>query len=920
MKSLKLYRSVYSLTAGMLALALFSLTATAADQDQVKQPVEQRYADQSTQEVPQFQQHVVPLLGKLGCNGRACHGSFQGKGDFRLSLFGYDFVMDHKELTNAEAERVNMKEPGKSLIIQKPLNEIEHEGGKRFELNSWQHRLLTRWIAGGAQGVPKDAPKFDRLEVTPNAIQFSKEGETVQLKAVAVWSDGTRENVTPICRFQTNNEQIATINEEGLVTSNKPGDTHVVVFYDAGVIPVPVLQPVSDQYGDKYPQVAASTKVDKLVVNKLQKLGVVPADLCDDTEFLRRVSLDLSGTLPAPHEVEAFLKNTSPNKRAEKIDELLESPGYAAWWTTKLCDFTQNNYDDLINVAPVRDKPSQEWYDWIKKRVTDNAGYDDIVEGILLATSREKGEDFDQFTKNMNAIYQDKPGQDFADREHMPYYWARRNFRNPDDRVLGFAYTFLGIRIQCAQCHKHPFDQWTQNDFKEFRGFFTRVNFGVNPESRDEYAAMVEELGADKLRGNQLLRELNKKVNKGETVPFMEVYVPKARPANKNQNKNKNKKQRRQGRNQSPATAKLLGAEVVEINEMDDPRAALMEWLRRENNPFFAKAFVNRVWSAYFNRGIIEPADDLNLANPPSNAPLLDYLSREFVKHDYDMKWLHREIANSDTYQRSWKTNPTNELDEVNFSHYIPHRMPAEVLYDAIHQATASDDAIDSMKNSVGERAIGIAASGVRNRALRDKQYALTIFGRSTRESNCDCDRSVDPSLLQTMYIKNDNDVYSAINRSNSSWLFQVGQQLGAVEAKNAQKTRMNDRADQLKEQAQQLKQRVAQLKKQEDKKKQLQQAQKRLRTVTAELKKVRQNAGRAQNSPAKVQTLEEPISAEKTEEIITRTYLRSLSRYPTEQETESAKKYIEESKDKMAGIYDLIWAVLNTKEFMLNH
>ncbi|MFG0240765.1 MAG: DUF1553 domain-containing protein, partial [Gimesia chilikensis] len=626
------------------------------------------------------------------------------------------------------------------------------------------------------------------------------------------------------------------------------------------------------------------------------------------------------GTLPAPHEVEAFLKNTSPNKRAEKIDELLESPGYAAWWTTKLCDFTQNNYDDLINVAPVRDKPSQEWYDWIKKRVTDNAGYDDIVEGILLATSREKGEDFDQFTKNMNAIYQDKPGQDFADREHMPYYWARRNFRNPDDRVLGFAYTFLGIRIQCAQCHKHPFDQWTQNDFKEFRGFFTRVNFGVNPESRDEYAAMVEELGADKLRGNQLLRELNKKVNKGETVPFMEVYVPKARAANKNQNKNKNKKQRRQGRNQSPATAKLLGAEVVEITEMDDPRAALMEWLRRENNPFFAKAFVNRVWSAYFNRGIIEPADDLNLANPPSNAPLLDYLSREFVKHDYDMKWLHREIANSDTYQRSWKTNPTNELDEVNFSHYIPHRMPAEVLYDAIHQATASDDAIDSMKNSVGERAIGIAASGVRNRALRDKQYALTIFGRSTRESNCDCDRSVDPSLLQTMYIKNDNDVYSAINRSNSSWLFQVGQQLGAVESKNTQKTRMNDRADQLKEQAQQLKQRVAQLKKQEDKKKQLQQAQKRLKNLTAELKKVRQNAGRAQNSPAKVQTLEEPISAEKTEEIITRTYLRSLSRYPTEQETESAKKYIEESKDKMAGIYDLIWAVLNTKEFMLNH
>lgn len=919
MKSFRLKTRSYSVSAGILALITLSVSVAAADKENVKPPVSQRFSDTDTQEVPQFQQHVVPLLGKLGCNGRACHGSFQGKGDFRLSLFGYDFVMDHKQLTDAEAERINLKEPVKSLIIQKPLNEIEHEGGKRFEPDSWQYRLLTRWIAGGAQGVPKGAPHFERLEVTPDAIQFKKKGKTISLKAVAVWSDGTREEVTPICRFQTNNEQIATVSEDGLVTANQAGDTHVVVFYDSGVIPVPVLQPVSEHYGDRYPQIAASTEIDKHVLNKLQKLGMLPAGTCDDAEFLRRVSLDLSGTLPAPHEVEAFLKNKSPNKRSEKIDELLESPGYAAWWSTKLCDFTQNNYDDLVNVAPVRDRPSQEWYDWIKKRVTDNVGYDDIVEGILLATSREAEEDFEQFTKNMNAIYQEKPGQEFADREHMPYYWARRNFRNPDDRVLGFAYTFLGIRIQCAQCHKHPFDQWTQNDFKEFRGFFTRVQFGVNPESRKEYTAMVEELGADKLRGNQLVRELNKQINKGEDVPFMEVYVPKARPAKKNNNKNK--KQRKRGRNnQSPATAKLLGAEKVEIGEMDDPRTALMEWLRREDNPYFAKAFVNRVWAAYFNRGIIEPADDLNLANPPSNGPLLDYLSREFVKHDYDMKWLHREIANSDTYQRSWKTNETNALDEVNFSHYIPHRMPAEVLYDAIHQATASDDAIDSLKNSISDRAIGIPASGVRNRTIRDKQYALTIFGRSTRESNCDCDRSVDPSLLQTMYIKNDDDVYDAINRSNSSWLFQIGQQLGAVQKPGEQNENLNKRTEQLKEQVKDLRQRVAKLKKQEDKQKQLQQAQKRLRQLTANFRKLKQNSGRMKKGPAKVQTYEQPISPEKTEEIITRTYLRSLSRYPTEAETEAAKKYLDDSKDKIAGVYDLIWAVLNTKEFMLNH
>ena len=380
------------------------------------------------------------------------------------------------------------------------------------------------------------------------------------------------------------------------------------------------------------------------------------------------------------------------------------------------------------------------------------------------------------------------------------------------------------------------------------------------------------------------------------------------------------KKQNKRGRNaQTPDTAKLLGAEVVQINELDDPRTALMEWLRREDNPYFAKAFVNRVWASYFNRGIIEPADDLNLANPPSNGPLLDYLSREFIRRDFDMKWLHREITNSDTYQRSWQTNKTNEQDEVNFSHYIPHRLPAEVLYDAIHQATASDDAIDSMKNSLSDRAIAIAASGTRNRAMRDQQYALTIFGRSTRENNCDCDRSVDPSLLQTMYIKNDNDVYSAINRTNSSWLFQVGQQLGAVQKPNAQKEQMSDRLEKLQEQAKVAKQRVAELRKQDDKKK-LQQAQKRFKELNGNIRKVRQMASKTGNSPAKLQSFEGPISAEKSEEIITNTYLRSLSRYPTEDEIASARKYLGDSENKIDGLYDLIWAVINTKEFMLNH
>ncbi len=918
MKLIRLTRYVFSFIVVMMVLISSKTDIHAAENAGIKKPVSERFADPDNTETPQFQQHVVPLLGKLGCNGRACHGSFQGKGDFRLSLFGYDFAMDHKQITDQDVERINLKEPAKSLVLQKPLEETDHEGGKRFEPGTWQHRLLTRWIEGGAQGVPEKAPQFERLEVTPSAIQFGKEGQTTTMRVVAHWSDGSKEDVTPLCRYETNNEQIATISAKGIVTAAKPGDTHVVVSYDSGVIPIPVIRPVSDQFGDKYPAVATSTTVDKLVINKLNKLGMLPADLCDDAEFLRRVSLDLTGTLPTPHEVKSFLADSSPRKRAQKIDELLEAPGYAAWWSTKLCDFTQNNYDDLVNVSPVRERPSQDWYDWIKKRVEDNVGYDKIAEGILLATSREPDESFQQFTTAMNDIYQEKPGQEFANRDHMPYYWARRSFRKPEDRVLGFAYTFLGIRIQCAQCHKHPFDQWTQTDFKEFSGFFTRVNFGVNPESRAEYTAMVNELGANKLKGNQLVKELSKKIKKQTKVPFQEVYVTKARPERAD-NKNR-KRKRRRNNTRSPATAKLLGAEVVKISQMDDPRTALMEWLRRDDNPYFATAFVNRVWASYFNRGIIEPPDDLNLANPPSNAPLLDYLSREFVRQDFDMKWLHREITNSDTYQRSWKTNKTNELDETNFSHYIPHRLPAEVLYDAIHQATASDDAIESMKNSISGRAIGIPASGVRNRTIRDKQYALTIFGRSTRESNCDCDRSVDPSLLQTMYIKNDNDVYSAINRSNSSWLFQAGQQLGAVQKPNEQKERLNARIEELKKQSKSMKQQVAKLQNQKDKKRELQRTQKRLRNLNTQMKKMRQASNNMKKSPVRLQAYEKSIPIEKSDEIITRTYLRSLSRYPTEAEKTAARKYLDDSKNKIDGIYDLVWAVINTKEFMLNH
>src|SRR5262245_4563850 len=308
------------IVAAFLALALAG-PATGAD---VAQPVSERFKTATIEEIPSFQRHVVPLLGRLGCNGRACHGSFQGQGGFRLSLFGYDFAADHEALVKGEAPRVDLSNVAASLILRKPTLLDDHEGGERFKPGSWQYRILERWIAGGATPVAETDPQFVSLSIEPTEILFDKPGATQQLKLTVEWSDGSREDVTPLCRFQTNDESVAVVNENGLITCKGKGDTHVVAFYDNGVAPTAVLVPHGERRGPQYPKVPTPTKIDELVVAKLRKLGTEQSDLCTDAEFLRRVSLDMTGTLPAPDEVREFLADKAKDKRARKIDELLE--------------------------------------------------------------------------------------------------------------------------------------------------------------------------------------------------------------------------------------------------------------------------------------------------------------------------------------------------------------------------------------------------------------------------------------------------------------------------------------------------------------------------------------------------------------------------------------------------------------------
>lgn len=938
--------------------------------------INKRFASEKATETPHFQQHLMPLMGRLGCNGRSCHGSFQGRGGFQLSLFGYDFPHDHKSITAGKEPRVDLKKPLDSLIIQKPTDADNHEGGQRIKVGSWEYHVFKRWVENGAKYNSKTAPKLVKLDVTPREILFLKDKQKASLQAIAHWSDGRVEDVTPLCRFKSNNTEIATIDNDGKVTAVKPGDTHLIVFYDNGVAQIPVIRPVSRFTGTRYPNVPTPTKIDQFAVQKLRKLGIVPSELSVDTEFLRRVSLDVTGTLPSPQEIKKFLADKSPNKRKQKIDELLNSKAYAAWWTTKLCDFTGNNANALRNAIPVRGRATNDWYNWLYKRVANNTPYDKIVEGIVTATSREKGESFEEYCKNMSAMYQSNPTKQFADRDSLPLYWARQNFRKPDERAIGFAYTFLGMRIQCAQCHKHPFDRWTKNDFKQFTGFFGKTQFGVS--DRQQAQTMLQKLGIDKSKkGGELRKEVSQLLRDGKVVPFQEVFTRKGsyRKGKGTDSKKQQKilRQRlqqlnvqivaaekrnqiarivgltkqqksvsarlkavdqkvRREKQQGGGGAKLLGGDVVDLSQHADPRVPLMNWLRNDKNRLLARAFVNRVWASYFNVGIVNPPDNLSMGNPPSNKPLLDYLTNGFIKNRYNIKWLHREILNSRTYQLSWKSNETNRFDERNFSHAIPRRLPAEIAYDVLQQATRNDAAHAAARSQLAGRAIAIPAADYRNRGSQAASYALKIFGQSTRESNCDCDRSMESSLLQTVFLQNDYSVQAMISRSDNGWLVDVAKKLNVpftpIKTNNQYSKAGRERQLKKRKELQQL------FQKQKNNRKAIQLLQKQIQKAVQKgkgkqpqvlqlrrrLAVLRKQQAALINSAKKPQMNNKKLPNFNATSIIQDAYLRTLSRYPTQDELATAKQYIDTSDSTMNGIRDLLWVLLNTKEFIVNH
>ncbi len=474
------------------AAVLLALTAAPAA-DSVRLP------DGSALAAVDFERHVVSLFGRAGCNTGACHGSFQGRGGLRLSLFGYEPDRDFRALTrDADGRRVNPFDPDRSLLLLKATGQVSHGGGRRIAPDSWQYAVLRAWLAGGCQHTPGSGA-VTRLEVEPREFDFRRPGDETNLWVRAVFADGSVADVAAFCEFRTKDESVADVTDHGRVRAVRPGDTAVVVAYRGSVQSMRVYVPaepvsggvVSGEWSNTSSPPATRhsplTTIDREVFAKLRRLNIVPSGLSSDEEFLRRVYLDTIGSLPMPKDVRTFMADHRPDKRARKIDELLAHPRHAALWATKFCDITGCNVDTMDGPPELRARHAQMWHDWFRTRVAANVPYDRIARGVLLATSRD-GRDVEAWVARDAATEQAARAgfaTPYAGRESLDLFWRRvenNNFFPLEKMAETTAAAFLGVRLECAQCHKHPFDRWTQEDYRAYANIFSQVRYDASPE------------------------------------------------------------------------------------------------------------------------------------------------------------------------------------------------------------------------------------------------------------------------------------------------------------------------------------------------------------------------------------------------------------------------------------------------------
>ena len=625
-----------------------------------------------------FLRDVAPIFNKAGCTSGPCHGAAKGKNGFKLSLRGYDAQFDYESLLyDLSGRRFNRADPGKSLILAKPVQQVPHGGGLRFEKDSAYYRTIYQWIAGG---VPFGDPAKDSvisLDVQPRELTMSKPGESATVTVVARFADGQTREVTREATVESNTTDVAKV-DGAKVNGERTGEATLLVRYQGkfSTVPVTILNPKTGFAWKALPQ---HNYIDRFIDAKLQKLHILPSVLADDAAFLRRVSLDLTGRLPSPDELRAFLADATPSrlKRSKKIDKLIASPAYVDHWTVKWGDLLQSSRKFL------GEKGTYGFREWIHDSVAANKPYDKIVRELI--TSR--GSSYDD------------PAANFF-----------RTTREPKLTMEKTTQVFLGVRMVCAQCHDHPFERWTQDQYYQMAAFFSAVGI------RSGYEV-------------------------GEEI----IY---------DQRTDYEMKHPRDSRVVAPAFL-IASAKPVPIPSDHGRRDALADWLVSKDNPFFAKAIANRVWSYFFGRGIIDPVDDIRASNPPVNPGLLDALTKDLVEHNYDLQHLMRTIVNSRAYQTSFVPNEWNAEDLTNFSHAMPRRLSAEALMDAVTQAAVSRPRFPEVPEET-------AASQLPDPHVGRDGF-LDLFGRPSRESACECERRTDLSLPQALNLINGKTISDAV-------------------------------------------------------------------------------------------------------------------------------------------------------------
>jgi hypothetical protein len=878
---------------------------------------------------PLFTRHVEAVFSRLGCNAGTCHGAVKGQNGFQLSLFGADAAVDRDRLLReAGGRRLNLLDPDASLLLLKASGRASHQGGPRMRLGSPEYQIVRRWIAAGAPADSPDRSRVTRLRITPDG-HTARPGETYHLRVEATFADGTTEDVTGLCSYESLDPAVAAVTPDSQVTVRGTGEAALLARFRAG--PAVALLAVPRPSADVFPQVQPHNFIDEHVVARLRRLNIPPADLADDATFLRRVTLDVTGELPTPNEVRAFLADADPQKRVKKIDALLDRPGYAALWTLKFCDLLKASDFGVYADGIRQEVDAPRFQEWVRARLEENVPYDEFVERILTATSRD-GRDVDTWAAEVVRMEEGyAPGRKdlelYRRRRTLDLYWQRSSSAGVD-AALQVAHAFLGLRLECAQCHRHPHDVWQQDDLLSFANFFLRVrkigfqdgNDKKYPEVHAIFKRLNDEAGkltaevkkmrettfkkaeadaqAAKAESDRIGKEVarlekeaaqwtaaakGKRYRAEKEAAELERKAQQAVEEAARQRKLQEKHQavlagfeklkrrvaelerrshllpeaaRRllhaEVRVLEPGTAfasvtspigtqtsrryRLLGqAKAVEVAKDQDPRQVVMAWLRRPDNPYFARAIVNRVWAHYFGRGIIDPPDNLSVFNPASHPELLRELCDGFVRNRYDLKWLHRTILCSRTYQQSSTASAGNDFDRSHYAYFYYRRLPAEVLLDALNQATGTSEKMDMDYFHWPREIKTVEVPYTPRNAF--VAFMLATFGKPKRNAavQCDCERDGSASALQVLSFANHPRVWAKI---------------------------ADDKG------------RVARV-----------------------VKEIADDRGR-----------------------IEELFLATLGRPPGEAELQASLKYLRESGSVAQGLRGLMWSLLNTREFMLQH